>query len=164
MGPACQPESKPDVEAIVAEIRDAIRVAGAESGPVAADPATDEDSLYGNLAAANAQCRIAPPAGRGVKAVVGRLLLRALAPALAPVNRFNAHVVRVLNKLVMALDGRDTEAAGALLKQARQRQDLIVQLSNRLAAYDALRVEERLRGIEERIERLEGRSPPQVRP
>lgn len=134
-------EPKPDVEAIIREIQaDLDHAASADSDAAVESPA--EEGLYENLEAANQTCAVGQARGTGAKALGQAAVLKALGPLIGELNTHHASVVRVLNKLVAVLDGRDETLGGDLVEKTHRRIDLLVQLSERLA-----RVEETVAGL-----------------
>ncbi len=126
-------EPIPDVEALITQIRAAVREAGADPDDPQKNKAADPDDLYENLRLLNEAHLVGQSRGRGLRHRFGRFLFRCLAPVPSEINAVHVRLVRILNRLVMALDGRDTITAGELLKRTRQRQDLMALLSDRLA-------------------------------
>lgn len=137
---------KLDVESIIAEIRqDAQRAEG--SVPAAEREAVRvEDDLRGNLAAANRSCAV----GAAPQGLAGRVVYRLIRPLIGEINGFHAHVVRALNRIVRILEGEDASVSGEVVELQKRRVALLEKLSARLAEYDALQIEERLRALEHR--------------
>ena len=169
---AAEPPSRPEVEAIVEDIRRTVREAedalAAQTEAERDGPSLDElqdaaraqGNLYENLAAANEHVRVGavPPTG-GIK---GRVQLRVydlIHPLVEELNAFHTSLVRVLNKLVQIFDGQDTQVSSELLMKTQQRVDLLTQLCDRLSALDDLQIDERLKRIEQRLDALDGREP-----
>ena len=165
-----QPQDVPDVEAIIADLRRSIKEAEEvferESAPPPGGPTPEqiaqgaraENNLYDNLHAANLACRVGVlPDASGLKAMARRRTYEVLAPLIGELNEFHTRTVRVLNKMVKILDGNDTAISSELLMKTQRRIDLLTQLCNRLAAYDELQIEARLRKIEEELARLRAR-------
>lgn len=160
----------PDVEAIVADIRKTVREAeqalaeateAERAGPTLEELAEGERvqaNLYDNLHAANSTYVVGgKPPMTGLKAKARDKVYNLIDPLVKELNEFNVNVVRTLNKLVKIFDGHDTQVSSELLMKTQRRVDLLAQLSDRLAALDDFRIEERLRGIEERLDQLEKR-------
>jgi hypothetical protein len=113
--------------------------------PAAAAAAREQESrLHENLANANRACEV----GRPGRCPVRRLLYCLLSPLIGEINAYHAQSIRVLNQLVRVLEGGDELAAGELLARTRERGDAVAHLSRRLAEYDRLNLEERLRKLE----------------
>jgi len=148
-------EAKPDVEAILAEIR---AQAAASAEP---ERARAPEGLYENLVALNETCDVAAWRGSWKKRL-SALVYRALGfgPLIRQLNVFHGSVVRVLNRLVAALDGTDPVLSGEILSRAGRRSDLVSQLSRRMAEYDAAQLAQRVRDLEARLEALVGKGRP----
>jgi hypothetical protein len=151
-------EDRPDVESIIREIRQAAVAAGATAPESDELGAAVHDGLYEQLAAANRACGVGFAQGRGLHGLARRGVLRLLGSTLAEINGFHAAVVRVLNRLVAVLDGRDVAAGGELLAGARRRNDVVTHICERMAAYDDLGLADRLKQVEERLAQLEERA------
>jgi hypothetical protein len=150
---------RPDVEALIAEIRRrAVCEPAAEGAPDAQAAAPDD--LHSHLKAANESCRVGEVTARGPVGAARRSTHRLLGSLIGDVNRFHAEVVRVLNELVGVLEGERTPASADLLVKTQRRIELLTELSRRLAEVEDLRIAERLQELEERIGKLEGRDKP----
>lgn len=166
-------KDRPDVEAIVEDIRRTVRDAedalAEETEAGRQGPSLDElkeaaraqGNLYENLGEANRRFMVGavPPTG-GLK---GRVQLRVydlIHPLVEELNAFHTNLVRVLNKLVQIFDGQDTQVSSELLMKTRQRVDLLTQLCDRLSALDDLQLEARLKQIETRLDALDRRETP----
>ncbi|MBL7115444.1 MAG: hypothetical protein ISS35_06735 [Kiritimatiellae bacterium] len=145
------PDQRPDVEAMIAEIRSQI----ADKAEPTPDTADDEKNFYENLATLNQLCTVGSSGG-GLRGLRDRIASRLLGGLLAQINAFHSHMVRVLNGMVRLLDGTDDESVSAVLSRAQLRHDLLEQISTRLAAYDKLHIEERLTRIEAQIAAQKG--------
>lgn len=142
--------AKPDVESVIAEIRTNSQAAE-NSVPGALRQAVEaEDHLQAQLAEANRTC-ITGQSISGWR----KWFLRPLNPWRSDVNHFNSSVVRVLNRLVKLLEGADLPETGPLLDQQRRRMTLTEKLSDRMADYDRLELDARIRTLEDKIARLE---------
>ena len=163
----------PDVEAIVGDIRRSIREAeeAYEKGTPPPDASAQahleaatraQNNLYDNLHAANTTCRIGtvPDAPALIRGRLQRRVGVILNPLIGELNEHNAHVVRVLNKIVRILDGHDTEIASELLMKTQRRVDLLTQLCDRLSKYDDLEIEKRLLKLEEEAAKNRPRREP----
>ena len=71
-------------------------------------------------------------------------------------NTFHASTVQSLNKMSRMLDGSDTAELSDLVEKTRGRIDLLTELSRRLAEYDDLNIDQRLRRLEESLARKDG--------
>lgn len=145
--------SRPDVEAIIAEIQRHRMEAETSLASGHREALAAEDDLHAQLAQANRVCLTGQHGGwRG-------LFMRPYGMWRSEINTFNASVVRVLNRLVRLLEGEDLPDKGPLIDAQRRRLTLMEKMSDRLAAYDKLNLEERVRHLEERIRVLEGKGP-----
>jgi len=149
-----QQKAVPDVESIMAEVRSSLKdipeFEDAQSGLAHGVGAPDPDDLYSNLAFANRCCAGAADAPRWKRGVrkVARRMLKVLFP---DVISFQEHTVRVLNKLVKVIDGRDDTLTSDILTNTKTRVDTLAHLSRRQDDLDDLRLDERLRAIEKRL-------------
>jgi hypothetical protein len=150
---------RPDVEAIVNNIRENILRSASFVPSVDEEALRVESDLHGNLHAANRDCVVGQIKARGLKGFLLRCLYKPLGALLAEINHFHASVIRVLNRLVKILEGND-QASSELLDQTRRRVDLLEKLGRRLDAYDDLHIEERLRDMERRILKTQEKNPP----
>jgi len=142
--------SKPDVEAIISELRAGRKSAEAAVPNDLRDAVRSEDNLHAQLAEANRTC----VTGNSISAW-RKLCLRPLNPWRSEVNAFNGSVVRVLNRLVRLLEGDDLPESGPLLDMQRRRMTLTEKMSDRLAELDRLQLDERIRKLEDKIASLE---------
>lgn len=138
--------ARPDVESIIAEIRQDAEKAGAAVSAAERAAVRTEDDLRGNLAAANRSCAI----GRAPGGLLARVAYRVIRPLIAELNEFHANVVRSLNRMARILEGEDASASGEVAELQKRRVTILERLSARLADYDAMRIEERLRKLEQR--------------
>ena len=148
---------RPDVEAIIGEIRSSIR--SAEESLEEGDPAAleAERNLKANLGAANATWRVGT-LGRVTPAGLMRYpVYKVLSRLIGEINNFHSHVVRVLNRLVRILEGSDSEGSEELLANARRRLTILARLGERLDEYDDMQVDARLQRIEKALAGLEER-------
>lgn len=129
MGTECN-KDRPDVEAIVADIRRTLdaRGGGSAAGDPPGDPTYEEDIGLVNRAYA------------GAPATLRKAVYRALG-----LDAFHAAIVRLINRLVTATRAERT----------RDSVEMLEQFSSRLGAYDDLRIAERLKRLEERLESRE---------
>lgn len=139
----------PDIEKIIASIRAARKSSASLVNPSQLAAATAEDNLASNLKAANEHCSLTPPP-KGVRGFCNLLLFKLLGHTIRQINTFHADVVHVLNKLVRMLEGEDP-AVSELVAIHRRRITLTEMLAERLAHYDALHIEERLKALEDAI-------------
>jgi hypothetical protein len=144
-------ETKPDVEAIIAQIREDVRASELPADPAIVESAKSDSNLSQLLSAANAECAVGRSRPSGAKGLLYRMLALAAAPLISDINRFNSLSVRVLNKLHAMLAGNDTATESDLLANTRRRIDLLTDLGKRLDAYEQLDLDARLRRIEERL-------------
>jgi len=149
-------EPRPDVEAIIAEIREAVRASELTVPAGAASSAESDGDLKALLADANRGCAVGLSRPGGVRGLLYRVILRAMGPLVAEVSRFNGLSVRLFNKLDKMLSGNDTATESDLLAQTRRRIDLLTDLGKRLDTYDTLELDARLKRIEQRLSDLQG--------
>ncbi|MBM4142343.1 MAG: hypothetical protein FJ225_01935 [Lentisphaerae bacterium] len=142
--------SSPDVEAIMADIRREIAAAGGLAPGEPPGGSAAEAGLRENLAAANRLHAVGAVTGGGAAALARRATHKLLGTLIAQINEFNARTVRVLNEIVGIMEGEETASTGQVLEQSRRRLELVSELSRRLAEYDALDIDARLRRLEER--------------
>ncbi len=109
--------------------------------------AATEDTLAANLAAANRRCTLTPPRVRSLRGFCNLLLFKMLNDTIDRINAYHASVVRVLNRIVQMLEGQDP-VAPEWLQHFKRNVTLTELLAERLAEYDAMRIEERLRALE----------------
>lgn len=138
-------DAKPDVEQIISQIRQNIIDSEKQITPEMDHALNVENDIYGNLAMANETCHTGKFQAGGP---ILRLRRRFMSPLINEVNQFNAHIIRVLNRLIKMIDGTDTESESQVLENAGRRMDLISSLSHRLAD-----VEQRLDRIEDKKEK-----------
>lgn len=136
-----QQEDRPDVEAIIAEIRRDIRDAEFPDADRAEEHADTEPSLYHNLGVVNATWDVGRRKRTGLAGRIRRILDRVFGAPIDEIHTFNSHVTRVLNRIVKILDG-----TAAPENQAGSEPD-----PNRLAQLAV-----RLDKLEKRIGTLEG--------
>lgn len=158
-------EGAPDVEEIIADIKRNISEAGeAFTRPRPVGPEVEPDqsalppppgNLYEIVRAVNTTWGVGKlPPDSAVKGMVRRRLYAALIPLIDEINEHDSQVVRAINKIVGVLDGLDTKTACELLIKTDRRIDLMAQFCNRLSEYDDLKVDERLKALEEKVDRL----------
>lgn len=155
----------PDVEEIIADIKRSIADAG-QSLPVRrpAGVMTEEEAanrppppgnLYEILQALNTTWSVGRlPRDGAVKGMIRRRLYAAIIPLIDELNEQNSQVVRAINKIVGVLDGLDTKTSCELLIKTDRRIDLMTQFCNRLSEYDDLRLDDRLKALEAKVDRL----------
>lgn len=141
--------SAPNVEEIIASIRAARKSISSQVNPSQFVAATAEDNLATHLKAANEHYLLTPPR-KGIRALCNLLLFKLLGHTIRQINEFHADVVRVLNKLTRLLEGEDP-AVSALVEIHRRRITLTEMMAERLAQYDALHIDERLKALEDAI-------------
>jgi hypothetical protein len=147
---------KPDVEAIIARIRQDAQRAEASVPAAQREGERLEEDLRGNLAAANRACAVGKVPS-GPSGLLARLAYRIIRPLIGEINGFNGHAVRVLNRIVRVLEGDDATLSGDLIDLQRRRVTLMERMSGRLATFDAMRIEERLAALEERLGKSGGK-------
>ncbi|MBU0677913.1 MAG: hypothetical protein KJ626_07320 [Verrucomicrobia bacterium] len=145
-------QKKPDVEAIVEEIRKSVSDAEASIPVDFREGVRAENDLHENLAAANRACAAGQKVPAGALGLLTKLVYRLIRPLTGEINEFHAGVVRVLNKLVRILEGGDAPESSELLEKTQRRISMLAQLSERLGEYDDMNIEERLRRIEEKLD------------
>ncbi len=157
-------EEIPDVEKIIAGIRQNVKDAEEAFEKANADihaPALDQnakatDNIYELLSAANRTTAVGhlPPEG-GPKGYLRRRIYASIIPLIQELNQHHSQTVRFMNKLMRVLDGVDTEISSELLLNTQRLIDLMTQFCNRISQYDDLKIEERLKALEEKLRRLE---------
>lgn len=145
------PETKPDVEAIISQIREDVRASELPDVPGTAESAERDSNLNQLLATANAQYAVGHARPRGLKGLLYRILTVVGAPLVSDINRFNSLSVRLFNKLNGMLAGNDTATESDLLANTRRRIDLLTDLGKRVDAYDELDLDARLKRIEDQL-------------
>ncbi len=146
---------QPDVEGIIAEIQGEIdRAPEPIPEPVARD-ILRRGNLHDNLGAMNAACLLGKT-DPGVTGLYQKVVLRLLAFLIEDLNTFHTSTVQSLNKMSRMLDGCDTAEVSDLVEKTKGRIDLLTGLSRRLAAYDDLDIDGRLRRLEELIPEEDG--------
>jgi len=151
--------AKPDVESIMAGIRSDLASA---AGPAPDEPPLqpgEEAGLHDNLAAANRLYAVGTVEGGGAGAAAKRVSHKMLGPLIGQINDFNARIVRVLNEVVKMLEGEETASSSRVLQQGKRRIEMLSRISDRLAELDALKIDERLRRIEEKVEKMSRQAP-----
>jgi hypothetical protein len=138
----------PDIEKLIQTLRLRREPRDADSADAsnAFAAASIEDNLHANLASANQTCQI-KPTGSGIRGFCNRFMYKLLRDMISQTNDFHAHVVRVLNKVVRVLEGEDPSIS-ELTELHRRRISITEMLAERLAEYDAMRIDERLRALE----------------
>lgn len=124
---------KIDVDAIVDELTAHLET-DADSGDDS--QRKREDDLYHYLAELNAHWELGGPHPRDPLRLLSRGVYRALDERCARINAFHHDVVRVLNKIVALLDGRDEEWSGELLERNRTRINLLAAIEARVDALE----------------------------
>jgi hypothetical protein len=150
------PEPKPNVEAIINQIREDVQASELPTIPDMAKSAELDSNLSQLLATANAQYAVGHARPRGLKGVLYRILTVVGAPLVSDINRFNSLSVRLFNKLNGMLAGNDTATESDLLANTRRRIDLLTDLGKRVDTYDRLDLDARLRRIEEQLAKQQG--------
>jgi len=145
------PETKPDVEAIISQIREDVRASELPDVPNGPESAERDSNLNQLLAMANAECAVGRSHPGGLKGLLYRILTALGAPLVSDINRFNSLSVRLFNKLNAMLAGNDTATESDLLANTRRRIDLLTDLGSRVDAYDQLELDARLKRIEEQL-------------
>ena len=156
----CTDAGKPDIEDIMAGIRRDLDAAG---GLAPGEPPVElgeEAGLHDNLAEANRLHAVGNVSGSGPAAAVQRVSHKMVGPLIGQINDFNARVVRVLNEVVRMLEGEETASTGRILQEGKRRTELLSQLSERAAELDALKIDERLRSLEDQVKQLSSREEP----
>jgi hypothetical protein len=143
--------TKPDVEKIIAEIKDAV---GSEDIQVDSTTvaAADRDSDLGDLLAEANHLLATQHPHRGFRGLLHKIARKALEPEFSDTVRFNALCIKILNKLNAIISGNDTETQSDFAAQLRRRIDLLTALGTRLDKYDQLKIDERLQKIEKRLD------------
>jgi len=131
-----QERDKPDVERIVETIKSQLK--HAETAVPPTESSDTHSNVYTVLQQANESYALQGPAGGGSawKQRIRKGLFTLLSPVTDRIIDHNAHVVRVLNKLVKVLDGSDDELKGELLAATHNRMDLIESLADRVIALE----------------------------
>lgn len=145
------PATKPDVEAIISQIREDVRASELPDVPDAAESAERDSNLNQLLATANARYAVGHARPKGVKGLLYRILTVIGSPLVSDINRFNSLSVRLFNKFNGMLAGNDTATESDLLANTRRRIDLLTDLGKRVDAYDQLDLDARLKRIEDQL-------------
>lgn len=149
---------RPDVEAIIEEIRSHVRQAEEDFPGEDLAALESERNLKANLEVVNEDWEVGALKGTGPVTLLRRPVYKVLGALIGEINNFNSNVARVLNRIVRLLDGTDTEGSEELLTNARRRLTLLARLSLRLEQYDDLRIDTRLARIEKALADLEDRA------
>ncbi len=153
------PQIKPDIEAIIEQIREDVRTSELPDVPALSESAELDGNLSQLLAAANTQYAVGHARPKGLKGILYRALSLVAAPLVYDINRFNSLSIRLFNKLNSMLAGNDTATESDLLANTRRRIDLLTDLGKRVDTYDQLDLDARLKRIEERMSELQEREP-----
>lgn len=145
------PISRPDVESIIREIRQNFQPFPPEETGVDEKALREEDNLHANLDAANASCTVGLIKKGGVKGVILRCIYKLFSVLIGEINQFHSSVIKVLNKLIKIIEGRDASSS-EVIDNIRRRMDLVEKLSRRLDAFESLQFDERLKKLESRME------------
>ncbi len=151
------PQTRPDVESIIEQIREDVRLSELPHVPAMSESAERDRNLSQLIAAANTQYAVGNSRPKGLRGVLYRALVRMLAPLVADINRFNSLSIRLFNKLNGMLAGNDTATESDLLANTRRRIDLLTDLGKRVDTYDQLDLDARLKRIEEHLTKLQDR-------
>jgi hypothetical protein len=149
---------RPDVEAIIGEIRSHVRQAEEDLPGEDLAALESERDLNANLGALNETWEVGTLKGTGPFTLVRRPVYKVLGALIGEINNFNSNVARVLNRIVRILDGSDTEGSGEVLTNARRRLTLLTRLSERLEGYEDLQIDTRLKKIEKALAGLDDRA------
>ncbi len=103
-----QNQDKPDVEAIISDIRRSMGGSGAALPDECACGGHDESDLHANLDAANRTCCVGQVPSGSPAGLVRRAAHRVMGLLIGQVNDFNVRVVRVLNRLVGDVESQNT--------------------------------------------------------
>ncbi|HMP89139.1 MAG TPA: hypothetical protein PJ991_03000 [Kiritimatiellia bacterium] len=141
---------KPDVEAIIKELRANAQAAGQAVPDSLRSAVRDEDSLHEQLALANRSCMTGNtlPGWR-------KLFMKPLNPWRSEINTFNGSIVKVLNRLVKLLEGADLPESGPMIEQQRRRMTLTEKLNDRVAELERHQLNQRIKTLEDKIASLE---------
>ncbi|MBA4387326.1 MAG: hypothetical protein C0404_05050 [Verrucomicrobia bacterium] len=149
---------RPDVEAIVAGIRRDLVKSGAVGGPHITGNANGSDAgLHDNLAALNENCVVGAVRGGGPLGLVRKVIHKLLGALIGDINGVNARMVRVLNSMLKLIEDGDSPDASEVMASSRRKARMLDNLGRRLDDYEGMRIEERLRRLEEAVERQKGR-------
>ena len=111
----------------------------------------EEDNLHANLDAANSSCTVGLIKKGAVKGVILRCIYKLFSVLIGEINQFHSSVIKVLNKLIKIIEGRDASSS-EVIDNIRRRMDLVEKLSRRLDAFESLQFDERLKKLESRME------------
>jgi len=127
-------ESTPtDIDALVNELTSHLET---DASATDAEKQKREDDLYHYLERLNANWELGGPHPKDPLRLLSRGCYRALDQRMATINAFHHDVVRVLNKIVALLDGRDEEWSGELLERNRTRINLLAAIEARVDALE----------------------------
>jgi len=147
-------DKKPDVEAIIKQIRDAAEKTSQPLPQELAESAGQDSDFSQMLAEANRLFALGQKSPDGIKGILHKIAIRVLAPQIAEMNRFNSLTIRLFNKLNQMLVGNDTMTESDLLAQTRRRIDLLTELGIRLDNFEKLDLDARLKRIESRLPQM----------
>jgi hypothetical protein len=144
-------EQKPDVEAIIKQIKDDVEKTLQPLPPDIAAAAQQDSEFSQMLAEANRLFAAGQKPPAGIRGLLYKIATRLLAPQIAEINRFNSLTIRLFNKLNQMLAGNDTMTESDLMAQTRRRIDLLTELGMRLDSFEQLELDDRLKRIEEQL-------------
>lgn len=137
-------DNKPDVEAIIAEITRDI-----ESIEPPDELASETGNLYDELRMAGRTFSGGYLPTGGLTAVMRKIIYRMLG-----LKEFHGRLIRILCRIMGMLEGKEVPESSVVLTGQRNIMDLLIQLSERLADYDRMRIEERLSALEAEVDKL----------
>lgn len=150
-----QIDDRPDIESIMSEIRENIQEVPEPEQP---QERKSDDVLSLNLEAVNRSYVLGEGTSEGISGLRDKSARILLGPLIGEINNFHGCVVRALNAIAELLGRIDTSLSGELLDENRRRIKLLSHLSERLADYDNLQIDQRLRQIEDKLKSLEERN------
>ena len=150
-----QIDDRPDVEFIMSEIRENIQEVREPEPP---QERRGDDVLSLNLKAVNRSYLVGEGTSEGISGLRDKSARILFGPLIGEINNFHGCVVRALNAVAEVLERIDTSLSGELLDENRRRIKLLSHLSERLADYDNLQIDQRLRQIEDKLKSLEERN------
>ncbi len=146
-------DAKPDVEAIIKQIKEDVCASEAPLPPTS-EEVLEDANLELVLSKSNKECLIGGRQPKGLKGIRYRILTFLLSPLISDINRFNGLSVRLFNKLSGMITGNDTATESDLLAKTQRRINLLADLGARLDTYDKLELDVRLKRVEEQLAKL----------
>jgi hypothetical protein len=134
----------PDVETIIANIRNDISAAEPKE-----EPAEDNTDIHEHLEIlCNTYSGGHLPSG-GIVAAIRKAFYRMLG-----INNVNGRIVSILARLIAIIEGAETPESGVILGKQRRTSDIMSKISGRIDQYDDMSINDRLTKIEEQIEKI----------